>query len=201
MSEILSSKKDKSDTALILIDVINDLDFEGNEDLVRKIPALTDSLVRLKEAAVDKHLPIIYVNDNFHKWRSNFEDTLKHCLDNDVPGRPMVERLKPAPDDYFVLKPMHSGFYCTPLEILLSELEVRTLILTGIAGNICVLFTANDAYMRGYELIVPVECIASNTVQDNEFALEQMKKLHCAKILAVDELIKELPNAASISRT
>lgn len=194
MSEILSSKKDKSDTALILIDVINDLDFEGNEDLVRKIPLLTDSLVRLKKAAVDKHLPIIYVNDNFHKWRSNFEDTLKHCLDNDVPGRRMVERLKPGQDDYFVLKPMHSGFYCTPLEILLSELEVRTLILAGVAGNICVLFTANDAYMRGYNLIIPVECTASNTVQDNEFALEQMKKLHCAKVLGVDELIKDMRN-------
>lgn len=189
MSENLSSKKDKSETALILIDVINDLDFEGNDDLVRRIPLLTDSLVRLKAAAVEKHLPIIYVNDNFHKWRSNFEDTLKHCLDNDVPGRPMVERLKPGAEDYFVLKPMHSGFYCTPLEILLAQLEVKTLILTGVAGNICVLFTANDAYMRGYELIIPVECIASNTAEDNDFALEQMKKLHCAKVLQVDELI------------
>jgi nicotinamidase-related amidase len=192
MSENLSSKKDKAETALILIDVINDLDFEGNDDLLRRVPDLTDSLVRLKAAAVEKHLPIIYVNDNFHKWRSNFEDTLKHCLETDVPGREMVRRLIPAPDDYFVLKPMHSGFYCTPLEILLSELEVKTLILAGVAGNICVLFTANDAYMRGYELIVPIECIASNTVKDNEFALEQMKKLHCAKVLAVDELIESL---------
>lgn len=195
MSENLSSEKDKSETALILIDVINDLDFEGNDDLVRNVPSLTDSLVRLKKAAAGKHLPIIYVNDNFHKWRSNFEDTLKHCLANDVPGRKLVERLIPGPDDYFVLKPMHSGFYCTPLEILLSELEVKTLILTGVAGNICVLFTANDAYMRGYDLIVPIECIASNTDQDNEFALEQMKKLHCAKVLSVDELIESMQNS------
>ena len=59
MSENLSSKKDKAETALILIDVINDLDFEGNDDLLRRVPDLTDSLVRLKAAAVEKHLPII----------------------------------------------------------------------------------------------------------------------------------------------
>ena len=139
MSENLSSKNDKFEIALLLIDVINDLDFEGNEELVKIIPALTSNLVNLKNAARAAELPVIYVNDNFHKWRSNFEDILQHCLQDNVPGRLMAQKLAPDRDDYFVLKPMHSGFYCTPLEILLSELEAKTLILSGIAGNICVL--------------------------------------------------------------
>ncbi|MBX9571211.1 MAG: cysteine hydrolase [Candidatus Obscuribacterales bacterium] len=196
MSENLSSKNDKSETALILIDVINDLDFEGNEELVKKVPTLTESLARLKAAAKAIHLPVIYVNDNFHKWRSDFEETLKHCLNNSVPGRMMAEKLSPDSDDYFVLKPMHSGFYCTPLEILLSELGVKTLILAGVAGNICVLFTANDAYMRGYKLIVPRECVESNTQEDNEFAFDQMEKLHSAKVIQLDDLIASFKTAA-----
>ena len=62
-----------------------------------------------------------------------------------------------------MLKPKHSGFYCTPFDILLNHLDTKTLILTGVAGNICVLFTANDAYMRNFQLIVPNDCIGSNT--------------------------------------
>ena len=64
-------------------------------------------------------------------------------------GRSLVEALKPEEDDYFVLKPKHSGFFSTTLDILLDYLQAKMLILTGIAGNNCVLFTANDAYMRG----------------------------------------------------
>jgi nicotinamidase-related amidase len=74
-----------------------------------------------------------------------------------------------------VLKPKHSGFYSTTLELLLQALGARTLILTGIAGNICVLFTANDAYMREYALVVPADCIASQTVQENTSALHLMQ--------------------------
>jgi len=69
---------------------------------------------------------------------------------------------------------MHSGFFQTPLDLLLGDLGARSLVLTGIAGNICVLITAHDAHMRGYHLVVPSDCIASNTVEDNDFALRQM---------------------------
>ena len=78
----------------------------------------------------------------------------------------------------FVLKPKHSAFYCTPFDILLNHLDTETLILTGFAGNICVLFTANDAYMRNYKLIVPKDCIGSNTTEVDEklfFSLYSIK--------------------------
>jgi len=75
-----------------------------------------------------------------------------------------------------VLKPKHSGFFSTTLETLLHYLGSRTLILTGIAGNFCVLFTANDAYMRDYELVIPSDCTASNTAEENRQALALMRK-------------------------
>jgi nicotinamidase-related amidase len=121
--------------------------------------------------------PVIYVNDNFGKWRSDFTRLLRHCLEDDVRGKPIVELLRPNDDDYFVLKPKHSGFYSTTLDILLENLQAKTLVLIGIAGNNCVPFTANDAYMRDFRLVIPEDCIASNTAEDNMRALEIMTKV------------------------
>jgi nicotinamidase-related amidase len=90
--------------------------------------------------------------------------------------------LRPGESDYFVLKPKHSGFYATTLELLLRYLRADTLILTGIATNICVLFTAKDAYMRDYKLIMPSDCVAANTAQDTKYSLEQMKNVLKADI-------------------
>jgi nicotinamidase-related amidase len=89
----------------------------------------------------------------------------------------MVELIAPDDEDYFVLKPKHSGFYSTTLDTLLAYLKASTLILTGIAGNSCVLFTANDAFMRDYHLFVPADCVASIDPAHNEYALRQMREV------------------------
>src|SRR5207249_5017075 len=111
---------------------------------------------------------------NYGRWQSDFSRLIEHCLQDDVRGRDLVQMLRPEDDDYFVLKPKHSGFFSTTLEVLLAYLQARTLILTGIAGNICVLFTANDAYMRDFYLVVPGDCTASNDPADNRHALKEM---------------------------
>ena len=105
-------------------------------------------LARLKRRATTAGVPAIYINDNFGQWRSDFRKTVAHCTARSSPGRRVSLRLKPTSRDYFVLKPKHSGFFDTTLDTLLETLRIRRVILTGIAGNICVLFTANDAYMR-----------------------------------------------------
>ena len=120
-------------------------------------------------------MPVIYVNDNFGRWRSDFKKIVNHCLEDDVRGRSIAELLIPDEEDYFVLKPKHSGFFSTTLDLLLEYLGVRTLVICGFAGNNCVLFTANDAYMRDYQLLIPADCTASNEPADNENALRQMK--------------------------
>ena len=115
-------------------------------------------------------------------------------------GRPLAELLRPGKKDYFVLKPKHSGFYSTSLDILLRYLEVKTVILTGIAANICVLFTANDAYMRDFHLVVPSDCVASNTEEENRHALEQMRVVLKADVRPSDdpsfEKLRNLARAA-----
>jgi nicotinamidase-related amidase len=87
-----------------------------------------------------------------------------------------------------VLKPKHSGFFSTTLETLLTYLNARTLILAGIAGNICVLFTAHDAFMRDFQLIVPADCIASNTPNDNRYALQHIQTVLRGDIRPLDAL-------------
>jgi nicotinamidase-related amidase len=179
---------DKSETVLLLIDVINDLEFDGGELLLEHAQPMAKRLAALKRKAAAAGIPAVYVNDNFGRWRSDFKALIDHCLEDDVRGRPIVGLLKPGPDDYFVLKPTHSGFYATALDILLDYLEAKTLILTGVAGNICVLFTANDAFIRDYRLFVPEDCIASNHEHDNRIALEQMQTVLRADITPSSKL-------------
>lgn len=166
---------DRADVALILIDVINDLEFENGEKLLEHALPMAKKIAALKRQAKQAGIPAVYVNDNFGKWQSDFNKLLEHCLQEDVRGKPLAELLKPEEDDYFVLKPKHSGFFSSTLDTLLEYLQAKTLILTGVAGNICVLFTANDAYMRDFHLFVPADCVASNTVEENEHALALMK--------------------------
>jgi nicotinamidase-related amidase len=161
-------------TALLLIDVINDLDFEGAAALIAGASEMAPRLARLKRHASRAGVPVIYVNDNFGRWRSDFRHTVAHCTSARSPGREISRRLKPTTHDYFVLKPKHSGFFDTTLDTLLESLKIRRIVVTGMAGNICVLFTANDAYMRGLKIIAPADCIASNTAEENDFALRQI---------------------------
>jgi nicotinamidase-related amidase len=158
------------------------MEFEGGAELLQHALPMAQKIATLKERAREHGIPTIYVNDNFGKWRSDFKKTLEHCLNDDCRGKPVAELLLPNEEDYFVLKPKHSGFFSTTLEILLEYLEVKTLILTGIAGNNCVLFTANDAYMRDFRLVVPADCVASIAAADNEDALQQMEKVLKAEI-------------------
>jgi nicotinamidase-related amidase len=161
-------------TALVLIDVINDLDFPGSAALVAQAEPMAVRLAVFKRRATRAGVPAIYVNDNFGRWRSDFRQTVAHCVSPSSPGRHVSSRLRPTARDYFVLKPKHSGFFATTLAPLLEALEIRRLVLTGIAGDICVLFTAADAYMRDYELFVPADCTVSNTAADNARALRQI---------------------------
>lgn len=179
---------DKSETVLLLIDVINDLEFPEGEQLLEFALPMARNIAALKQRARAAGVAAVYVNDNFGRWRSNFRSQVDHCLHDGVRGAALAELLSPEEDDYFVLKPKHSGFYSTTLALVLEHLGAHSLILTGVAANICVLFTANDAYMRDYELHVPSDCVASNTEQDNAYALEQMAKVLKADVRPSSEI-------------
>jgi nicotinamidase-related amidase len=162
---------DDSTVALLLIDMINDFEFEDGEKLFKHALPAVGHIAELKRRCKALGIPAIYVNDNWGRWQSNLDKLVEHVIEDDVRGRPVGELLKPDSEDYFVLKPKQSGFFATTLETLLEYLKARTLILTGVAGDMCVLFTANDAYMRDYKLVIPADCIASNDKDANDRAL------------------------------
>src|SRR6185369_17800312 len=112
---------------------------------------------------------------------------VSHCIDDNTRGRPIVELLKPGPEDYFVLKPKQSGFYFTTLQLLLEHLGARTLVLVGFTGDICILFTGVDAHMRDYELIVPSDCVVSQEAGQNEQVLKYMERVLEADIRSSNE--------------
>ena len=168
--------------ALLLIDVINDMAFEGSESLVALAQPMARRLRALKQQARAAGLPTIYINDNFGKWRSDFRSLVEHCIHDDVPGREVARLLQPDEHDYFVLKPKQSAFYGTTLDTLLRSLGTTTVILTGVAGDNCVLFSANDAYMRDLKLFIPSDCVASETKEQNDYALALMARVCKADI-------------------
>jgi nicotinamidase-related amidase len=174
--------------ALLLVDVINDMDFAGSESLVGAAEAMARRLQALKQRARAAAIPVIYINDNFGRWRSDFRSLVEHCTHDDVPGREVARLLRPDDEDYFVLKPKQSAFYGTTLDTLLRSLGTRTVILTGIAGDNCVLFSANDAYMRDLQLFIPSDCVVSETREQNESALQLMARVCKADIRPSVEL-------------
>jgi len=186
--DLHGSVPDQSPVALLLIDVINTLEFPGNEEIVERAGPMARRIAALKSRAKEAGIPAIYVNDNFGRWRSDQRALIDHALGADHPGREMVRALLPEEDDYFVLKPKHSAFFSTTLDTLLAYLGARTLILTGVAGNICVYFSANDAYMRDFGLVVPEDCVTSNTEAENAYALAQMRQILRADTIPANAL-------------
>ena len=172
---------DDADVALLLIDVINDLEFDTGPALLE--PALTAArnIAALKREARRLGIPSIYVNDNFGRWRSDFRTLVKHCLEDGVRGEPLARLLAPDAEDYFVLKPKHSGFFGTSLEILLAHLGAKSLIVAGFTTDMCVLFTVQDAYLRDYRIVVPEDCVASADPEARRRAL-----MHMTEVLRVE---------------
>jgi len=193
---------DQCSVALILIDVINDMEFESGEALLQNALPAARKLAKLARRARDAGIPVIYVNDNFGKWRSDFRQQLGHVLEDSVRGAPIAKLLRPDEEDYFVLKAKHSGFYHTQLDLLIDYLQVRTIVLAGFQTDICVLFTASDAYMRDLEILVPSDCSAAATVEHHERGLEHMSRVLHAETMPSDEidfsqLLASSPDTAS----
>ena len=168
---------DKSAVVLLIIDMISDFEFDGGDRLLPFAEEIARRIAVLKKRAEKAGAAIVYVNDNFGKWRSDFRKQLKHSQSKTVRGHKIARLLAPKRHDYFVLKAKHSAFYSTTLDLLLAYLGAETLILTGVTSDICILFTANDAYMRDYYLHVPKDCVAASEPETNERTLEYMERV------------------------
>jgi nicotinamidase-related amidase len=173
--DLHGSAPDSASTALLIIDLVSDFEFEDGEQVFRAALPVARSIRRLKERARAAGIPTIYVNDNFGRWRSDFRELVRHCLQDGVRGAEVVRLIEPEPDDYFILKPKHSGFFATALETLLAYIGVDTVILTGVSTHQCVLFTANDAYVRDLHIIVPADCVGAVNEGQTRFALRYFR--------------------------
>ena len=174
--------------ALLVIDMLNPLDFSGGEALQPQAEAAADVILSLRDQADAAKVPVIYCNDNHGDWTHDRAALVRAALAEDSRGRTTAEKLKPRAHDYFVIKPQFSSFYATTLPAILPRLGVSKLVLTGIAADICVLFTAADAHMREYQLWIPADAVASDDPQRTRWALEIMAHSMSAETRATGKL-------------
>ena len=165
-------------TALLLIDVVNDLAFEGSAALVARAEPMSKRLASFKRRAARAGVPVVYVNDNRGRWRSEFRELVRASIDESATGATIAKHLQPEESDYSVLKPKHSAFYATPLDLLLRHLRVNRLLISGVASDQCIAMSAAEARMRDYDVVVPRDCIADQTPARTARALRHLAESH-----------------------
>ena len=167
----------RSRRVLLLIDFINPMDFPGAEDLaeaaVEAARATSALKARLREAGV----PAIYANDNYGGWQSDFKSLFERCAGNRGASGEMARLLRPERGDLTVLKPRHSAFLGSPLDLLLARIEAKDLILTGVATDMCVQLTAMDGFLRGFTQHVPSDCSAAESAEHHKQSLAYMARI------------------------
>jgi nicotinamidase-related amidase len=177
-----------SKAVLLLVDVLNDLAFPENEALLSHAAILASNISRLKSRCRNAHIPCIYVNDNRDRWRSDFRHLLDKCLATRSPGRGFVEKLIPRHDDYIVLKPKHSAFFATPLEMILNYMDVQQVLLAGVTTDSCILGTAMELHVRDYEIFVPEDCSFALSEKEHQRALQVIRSSFDAHISRASKL-------------
>jgi nicotinamidase-related amidase len=171
----------KSETALLIVDAINPFDFPGGQTLARRALKAARAIARLADRARHARIPVVFVNDNLGRWRSDCEALIEYCLRAGGPGAEVVQTLRPTEQDFVVLKSTLSGFHQTPLEAMLRQGAVKTTIVTGFVTGNCVLFTAAEAYMRDFKVVVPRDCVIDQTAEEHTDALKKMRHVLKAK--------------------
>ena len=144
---------------LLIVDMVSDWQFPDAEALLAGARAVAPAIAALKRRCRERGVPVIYANDNQGRWRSDFRAVVQSSLGG--AGADITRTLMPGDEDYFLLKPRHSAFFATPLELLLQALQARRLVLAGVSSDQCILNTAVDARMRDYEVEVPRDCVAT----------------------------------------
>ena len=159
-------------TALLVLDMVSEFRFPDAERVLRGARRPARAIARLKARARIARIPVIYVNDTAGKWESDPRAFVQRCVASDARGRDVVGLIRPDLEhDYFMFKPKHSAFFGTPLESLLGQLGIRRLVLAGITSHQCVLFTAMDAHVREYQLVVPADCVGAGSREETRHAL------------------------------
>ena len=163
-----------SERVLLLVDFINPFNFPGAERLAPAAVEAARATAGLKERLAAEGVTTIYANDNYGVWQSDFHTLVSACLGMNGPPGEIARLLYPQAGDLTILKPRHSAFFASPLELLLTEMESSELIICGLATDICVQLTAMDAFLREYRIWVPSDCNAAESTHAKHMALAYM---------------------------
>jgi len=172
----------RSDDALLVIDFFNPFLGKVDADYASASVRAAAATARLKSRLAVKGVPVVYANDNFGNWESEFSALVQKCRESAGVVGKIAGLLAPSPGDRSILKPRHSAFYETPLSFLLRTLSVNRLILTGVAADSCITFTAHDAHVREFKVWVPCDCVASPSSRRTQAALGQLQRVLDASI-------------------
>ena len=178
----MSKKNTACNSALLIVDMISDFEFRDGEKLCAHALAAAENIRILKQRAKEHCAPVIYVNDNYGHWEEDFRSLAARISSGSDRGRQISELLAPDENDLYILKAQRSGFYETPLSVLLQSLKASNLVICGVTTDMCVLFTAHDAYMRGFQVYVPADCSAAIQVKHHVEALELLERVAEARI-------------------
>jgi nicotinamidase-related amidase len=161
-ADLHGSAPDRSSVALLIVDMLTDFELALQQVSLKTLSAAAQRISVLKKRATQNGIPCIYVNDNAGRWQSAGHRVIEQNTAAGSRFSSIAEQLIPDHRDYLVLKPKHSAFYATPLDVLLSHLGVSALVITGMVGKQCILFTAMDAFVREYQLYLPMDCIVTS---------------------------------------
>ena len=168
--------------ALIINDMENDFVKEKGALRVDKAIECVGPIQELKAEMKKEGVPVIYVCDTHFKGDKEFDKWGSHTVDGTW-GAEIIDELNPDEDDYVIKKWRYSAFYATPLDMLLRQLRVDTIVLTGVLTDVCIQHTAADAYFRGYKTVVPRSCTHTVTEERKEYALNFIEQMYDAEIV------------------
>ncbi len=178
-----------SDTALLVIDMLNSYQHDDAGPLADSVTEIIGPLARLVDR-VRNHgdVDLIYVNDNYGDFTATRDGIVRQAMEGAHPE--LVEPIVPDPDCPFLEKVRHSAFYATPLGYLLTRLDTKRVILTGQVTEQCILYSALDAYVRHFEVVVPPDAVAHIDAELGEAALRMMERNMRASVVRAADCLR-----------
>lgn len=180
---------EKGKTAILVVDMLNDF-VTGALKCDRGL-AIVPHVQKLLKGAREKGVPVIFCNDAHLK---GIDHELKLWGDHAIvgtKGAEIIPELGPEASDYIVPKRRYSGFFHTDLDLLLKELGITTVVVTGLHAHMCVRHTSADAYMLGYKVVVATDCTDSFTKEDYEYGLSYLKSVYGAEAYTAEQLLEQ----------
>ncbi|MBU9765792.1 cysteine hydrolase [Mycobacterium sp. TNTM28] len=171
-----------SDTAVVVVDMLNQYRHEDAEQLAPNVATIIDPLVGLIESARRRDdVDLIYVNDNYGDFTAQFSDIVAAALAGAHPD--LVRPIVPADGCLLLTKVRHSVFYATALDYLLGRLGTRRVVLAGQVTEQCILYSALDAYVRHFDVVIPSDAVAHIDADLGDAALQMMRRNMSAEVV------------------